>query len=175
MPERTPEVRFGLTVSLEELLLLNSLVQESLESPSSCDWDCLITNISQTTKYLTSTNPNALIGLHLSETELDSLYGLHQNKYPSQTRPLTITYLSQRIENGIERIVKKSVASDEPDYPSYSELPVHVFTNLGGSPHMTSINQFATLREAQAWIDLMKHERPECYCIVDEMELDESA
>ena len=35
MSEGTPEVRFGLAVSLEELLLFNSLLYESLESPSS--------------------------------------------------------------------------------------------------------------------------------------------
>jgi hypothetical protein len=40
---------------------------------------------------------------------------------------------------------------------------------------MTSVKQFATTKEDQAWIDLMNKERPECYCIVDEMEMDESA
>ena len=99
------------------------------------------------------------------------LYGLLQNKYPVLDRPLTITHLSQRIENGIERIVKKSMASDEPVYSSYSELPVHGFTNLEGLLHMTAVKQFASTREAQAWIDLIKQERPECYCIVYEMEL----
>lgn len=63
--------------------------------------------------------------------------------------------------------------SNQATHPPH--LPVHVFTNLGGLHEMTSVKQFASTREAQAWIDLMKPERPDCYCIVDEMELDQSA
>jgi hypothetical protein len=175
MSERTPEVRFGLAVSLEELLLLNSLAQESLESLSSCDWDGLLRNISKTTKHLTYTNPKALIGLDLSQVELDSLNRMLQGKYPAQDRPLTITHLIQRIENGIARFVNKQVVSNESVYPTYSELHIHVFANIGDEDNLISVKQFATSRDAQVWIDQMKIERPGTYIITSEMEMDQSA
>ena len=174
MSESTPEIRFGLAVSLEELLLLNSLVHESLESPASFDWDDLLKNISSTTKLLTSSNPKAIIGLGLSAAELGKLKGLLQRKYPNQDLPFTIRLLIEKVENGIERFVKKQV-SNESIYPTYSELSVHVFANIGNEDNLISVKQFATTKEAQAWIDQMKIERPGTYVITSEMEMDQSA
>jgi hypothetical protein len=51
-------------------------------------------------------------------------------------------------------------------------LPVHVRANLGTEDTVVPFKQFATVREAQAWIDQMKIERLGAYWIIDEMELD---
>jgi hypothetical protein len=175
MSESFPAVRFGLAVSLEELLLLNSLVHESLESPASFGWDDLLTNISSTTKQLISTNPHAVIGLDLTQVQLSELNGLLQGKYPAQDRPLIITHLIDKIENGIVQILKKSLTIDAPDSSPYSELSVHVFANIVDSDNLISVKQFATRTEAKAWMDQQKMERPGYYEIIHESEFDCSA
>ena len=52
------------------------------------------------------------------------------------------------------------------------DLPVHVFSNFGVRDNVISVKQFATTREARAWVEQLEKERPGYYCIIDKNEID---
>ena len=49
-------------------------------------------------------------------------------------------------------------------------LPIHVFANIGDEDNLILVKQFATTREAKAWIEEQRLERPGHYHIVSEDE-----
>ena len=50
------------------------------------------------------------------------------------------------------------------------KLPIIVFANLGDEDNLVPVKRFSTTKEAQAWIDQQKIERPGYYCIASDDE-----
>jgi len=55
-----------------------------------------------------------------------------------------------------------------------SELPFHVYANIGDEDNLISVKQFATRAEAKAWIEQQQKERPGYYTVIHEDEFDAS-
>lgn len=57
---------------------------------------------------------------------------------------------------------------------SMSDLPWHVYANIGDDDNLVSVKRFETRDEAQAWLDVQRAERPGYYTIINECEFDTS-
>lgn len=57
----------------------------------------------------------------------------------------------------------------------YSDRPFLVYTNLGDKDNFVSVKQFATRKEAEAWIVYQSAERPAHYQVIHQSEFDTGA
>jgi hypothetical protein len=54
----------------------------------------------------------------------------------------------------------------------YSDRPFVVYTNLGNEDNFVPVKQFASLKEAEDWIDFQSAERPGSYAVIRQSDFD---
>jgi len=71
---------------------------------------------------------------------------------------------------------EKAVSQNTPEERTriYSDRPFLVYTNLGDQDNFVSVKQFATRKEAEAWIVYQSAERPAYYEVIHQSEFDTS-